>query len=153
MTPERAAVLGGLVAFTFFSVMMNTTMPGWVNWYHMAKTGVMTQGIVSAVYPEQHRSCTLRYAVNGTSYETVASGCSDASIGASRQLRYLPADPSFATTRSPEAELTGEIFGAFLMSVFAALITGFRVSRRRGAAQQVTPADRSAAASQRQNGG
>jgi len=132
----RAAFLGGVSAFAFFSIAMNTTQPGWLNWYRMAHAGVMTQAVVTSVHPEVHRSCTLRYSVDGASFETLASGCSDAAIGTSISLRYLPENPSFGTTQSPEAELLFQIFAAFLMSVLAAVITAFRVGKWGSAAQQ-----------------
>jgi hypothetical protein len=46
--------LAGLAVFAFFSVAMNTTQRGWVNWYRMAKTGEVTTATVTEVHPENH---------------------------------------------------------------------------------------------------
>ncbi len=134
MSPKCAAALAGLGVLAFFSIAMNTTQHGWVNWYRMAKTGQVTTATVTEVHPEHHRSCTFQYVAAGKTYQASDSGC-DAVIGQSIQIRYLPSDPTFATTRSPSGELTLQVFAAVFMSMFAAIIVGYRVSKKRSDGQ------------------
>jgi hypothetical protein len=108
MSPKCAATLAGLAVLAFFSIAMNTTQHGWVNWYRMAKTGQVTTATVTEVHPESHRSCTFQYIVAGKIYRASDSGC-DVATGQSIQIRYLPSDPAFATTRSPSGELIAGI--------------------------------------------
>jgi hypothetical protein len=129
MSPKCAAALTGLAVLAFFSIAMNMTQHGWVNWYRMAKTGQVTTATVTQVHPENHRSCTFQYIVAGKTYQASDSGC-DAATGQSIQIRYLPSDPTFATTRDPAGELNLQVFAAVFMSMFAAVVTWFCASKK-----------------------
>jgi hypothetical protein len=135
MNPKCAATLAGLGVLAFFSIVMNATQHGWVNWYRMEETGQVTTATVTEVHPENHRSCKFQFIVAGKTYQASDSGC-DAVTGQSIQIHYLPSGPTFATTRSPSGELKLRVLACVFMSVFAAIIVGFRVSKKSGAAQQ-----------------
>jgi hypothetical protein len=121
--------LGGLCAFTFYAVVMNVAMHGWLAWYRLAVNGRETQARITRRQPENHQTCHFEYKIGSETYQGSDEGCSF-EVGSIVPVTYSPTNPAFATTWSPQAELLTELLGAILMASVAGVIAAWRVIRR-----------------------
>ena len=135
-TPLRAGLLIAFATFIFPSVVFNIQPHGWIDWYRLATLGQQTQGKITRKQPEIHQTCYFEYQtcyfeciVNSIPYEGADQGC-HSDVGQFVVVKYLPKDPSFATTSSPIEQLTLMVLGPFALCVFGGAGAARSVSRR-----------------------
>ncbi len=128
-TPRSAGLLVATVVFLFFSIAINIQAHGWVSWYRLAVHGQEVQGAITGRRPEIHRKCYFEYTVKSHRYQGADEGC-HSEVGQLVTIRYLPAEPSFATTSSPTEQLAFLLLAPLALSVFAGAMTAWRVLRR-----------------------
>jgi hypothetical protein len=131
VTPLHAGLFVAFITFAFPSIVINTQQPhGWIDWYRLATLGQEAQGRITRVQPEIHNTCYFDYSVNTIQYEGTDQGC-NSQIGQLVTIKYLPTEPSFATTSSPIEELTFIVIGPLALSIFGGVGTAWSFSRRR----------------------
>jgi hypothetical protein len=126
VTPMRAGVMVSFLAFAFFSIAVNAQSRGWDSWYLLASHGREARATVTRTQPESHQTCYFFFSVDAKRYEGADQGCS-AEVGQSLTIRYLPTDPSFATSSSPIGQLAFLVFGPLVLSVLGGVLAAWRV--------------------------
>jgi hypothetical protein len=120
-TPLRRGLAAFVSIFGFFSVAINLTPNNWLNLYRLAESDASTQATVTAIHPENHRTCDFAYAIDGRSF-THSESC-HLFVGEVSPLTYLPSEPSAAIVRSPDEELEASIFVPLGISVVFGILT------------------------------
>ena len=141
ITPARVGIITAAIVFAFFAAVMNSQPRGWLSWYQLARFGQVAQATVTARQPELHQRCSFRYFVEARAFEASEGGC-HSEVGQSVRVTYLPSEPSFATLKSPQAELVFQVVAVVVMSAVAGVVSAWQSRRwQRSAAQQGAQAD------------
>lgn len=125
---KNAGIATAAVTFLFLAVIMNVQEHGWIAWARLAASGEPTAVRITSRNPEKHDGCGFEYSVNAHTYTGHQGGCR-LNVGQTAQGVYLPEEPSFATLRSPVAELLFRVLVPVIIAVIAGLITAWRMPR------------------------
>ncbi|MEB0032127.1 hypothetical protein QN372_15305 [Undibacterium sp. RTI2.1] len=128
--PLQVGSAAALFAFTFFSVMLNLSGPGWLGWYEMSEKGQKIEATITQIQPENHQRCYFRYSIAGRNLDGTGDGCADLGVNGKLLVIYLPGDPKFVTTRNPNEELALTIIVPLLFSIIAGVIVALRQFRK-----------------------
>lgn len=127
-TPTKAGIAAAVVTFFLLAVVINVQDHGWIAWYRLAAFGELIPVRITSRNPEKHDGCGYEYFIAARRYTGHQGGC-QLNVGDSAQAVYLPADPAFATLRSPVGELLFRVFVPMAIACIAGLITAWRVPR------------------------
>ena len=115
--PLRFGLLVGILVFGFCIAVFNTAQPSLAQWYRLVVSGKEISAVVTRKSLELHRTCYFEYEVNQLKYQGADQGCGF-EVGQKVTLKYLPSDPSFATSTSPIGELAFLSLGLFMIPIF-----------------------------------
>lgn len=130
---SRPALYGLFVAFvtmTFVSIAFNLPEHGWLSWYHLAVSSQEVHGRITGRQPKDHQTCYFEYTVNSVKYEGADEGC-HFEVGELVTLKYLPADPSLATTASPVEQFVLMAIVPIALAIFGGFGAAWQAYRRK----------------------
>jgi hypothetical protein len=127
-TPTVAGCFAAAIAFGFFAVVMNAQHHGWLSWYQLAVSGKTATAVITGRRRETHDTCAFEYRVDSRRYSGSEAGC-NLDVGQSATAVYLPARPSFASLRSPAAELFFQLGAAVIVALLAGALAAWRAPR------------------------
>jgi hypothetical protein len=87
------------------------------NFYRLSHDGVLTQGTVIGLEPENHNTVRYTYKVNGQTYARADQGFSGFAVDQTVPVYYLPQQPDVSSVGDPDSLLTNELFPLVLATV------------------------------------
>ena len=130
LTPLKVGIAIALVAFVFFSAVINSQPHGRASWYLLAVSGKEIPAVITGSSAANHNICYFEYTIESVRYSGADEGCKSAERK-SITVTYLPSDPSFATSSAPFEQLALMIFGPLALSIFGGTMSAIAFARHK----------------------